>query len=157
LWRLVNTAFGGAAEPVPETAETVVRQRLLAGNLLLAVAALDGWESPLEALPPIPPRPLHGPRRSPYFTPVRFADGWVLIGLGDGYEVTEETVRLWLGLTGRGLPDCAHPDPAAAVPELHRIGAVESDLPVPDPAGERFVKASSRFGCRPKLICPEPR
>ena len=150
LWRLLNTAFGAAAEPLPEAAETVVRQRLLAGNLLLATAAIEGWDQPLAALPPIPSEYRHGPRRSPYFAPVRFADGWALIGPGDGYEVSEETVRLWQELTGRGLPADAHPDPAVAVSELHRVGAVESDLPVPDAAGERFVRPSPRFSCRPR-------
>jgi hypothetical protein len=104
LWRLLNWSFPGAELPPPSLVKAIVEERLLAANMLLAWCSLDGWDSKLEALPEPTVRssaPDTGLKRSPYFTPVRFADAWTLLGPGQGYLTTENVVRLWRRLDGQ--------------------------------------------------------
>jgi hypothetical protein len=144
LWRLNNQSFGSWPSALeltgtPPDGEAVIRvrqiaeRRLIAGNLLLAWCAIEGWEQPLCWLPD-PPPDVCGALRSPYFAPVRFADGWALMGPQDGYEVNEPVVRLWRELGTANLDA----DPAAirvltSIGALRRAGPLTGDgLPAPN-------------------------
>jgi hypothetical protein len=76
-----------------------------------------------------------GPRRSPFFTPVRLRNGWALIGRGLDVEVSERALRLWRELDGRPLSDVLGPlreqveDSLATVLWLVRRGVVETRAP----------------------------
>ncbi|HEX6339768.1 nucleotidyltransferase domain-containing protein [Umezawaea sp.] len=80
--------------------ETVVRHRLWLAGHLSATTLLSAWSAPVRAVP-APAVPDGGPRRSPYRTLLRLADGFVLGGLDDGVVITEETARRWCALDGR--------------------------------------------------------
>lgn len=146
LWQLCHSAFPTGSVPEPAAVRAVVEERLLTGNLLLSWCAVEGWAKPLTGLPE-PARLLAsmgvaGPRRSPYFAPVRFADGWTLFAPGRSYQATEGVVRLWRRLVGRQPDDVVHDlvgtepelagmpiaDIEAALTTLHQIGAVEAPI-----------------------------
>ena len=118
--------------PVREVAE----ERLRVAGLLLSWCAVEGWDAPLSELP-APPESVSGdgPRRSPFFTPVRLRNGWVLIGRGFDVEVSERALRLWRELDGRPLAEVLAPlrerleDSLATVSWLVRRGVVESRAP----------------------------
>jgi hypothetical protein len=153
LWRLLNGAFGDVSEVGPDNVveahvRAVVEQRLLIGNLLLSECALTGWDHPLDRLTNPPSNPTDT-SRSPYFVPIRFADGWALVGPDNGYEVTEEVVRLWREFTPKS--DGAS---AAAVRALTVIGALGREF-VPTVANPDLligsgVQLAGRFACHPK-------
>ncbi|HEY2948380.1 MAG TPA: hypothetical protein VGJ53_08285 [Micromonosporaceae bacterium] len=163
LWRLA----GGDTDP--ETIAAVVRERLSVGSLLLSWCAVDGWDRPLDHLPaPTVPPPAAGPRRAGAYTPIRFLDGWALIGPEDGYEVSEELVRLWRRLDGRPLSDIIatlpEAEPAlaghgeyqirAAVGMLADVGAVEQPgaYPIADrDSGPYLVRNAPKFSCHPRV------
>lgn len=144
IWRLLNQSFpdwpseavlarGTLDLAAVERVRDVAERRLLVGNQLLSWCAIEGWDRPLRYLPP-PPDELTGcadrPLRSPYFAPVRFTDGWALMGPEDGYEVNEAMVRLW-----RSLGTChtseGSPEGAAALRALASIGALRADELLP--------------------------
>lgn len=144
LWQLCNNVFATDAVPQPARVRAVVERRLLTGNLLLSWSAVEGWAKPLTSLPEPDGRLARtggaGPRRSPYFAPVRFAEDCTLFGPTHTYQTTEAVLRLWRRLAGAG-PEAAVHDLAGAEPELaampisdieaavttlHRIGAVEA-------------------------------
>lgn len=144
LWRLANWSFPADRMPPPAQVRSIIEERLLAANLLIAWCAIEGWDKKLAALPAPPATtgalPKGEPRRSPYFTPVRFADAWTLLGPGQGYLASEEIVRLWRGLDGgNSMRDCvdqlvaseSHLDgltqarAGGIVSALHELGAVE--------------------------------
>ncbi|MGX7825818.1 hypothetical protein ACTG9Q_12060 [Actinokineospora sp. 24-640] len=119
VWRLLNHAF---STPHPDEAEVrrVAERRLYAANLLVSACALHGWDRPLADLP----APTDAtPPRSPYFAPVRFADGWALMGPEHAYEVTEALVRRWFDLTER--------DTGPEVAALAAVGALGTNPPLP--------------------------
>lgn len=146
LWQLCRNGFPADTAPTPAQARAVAEERLLTGNLLLSWAEVEGWAKPLARLPEPGGRLAWsgsaGPRRSPYFTPVRFAADWTLFGPTRTYRTTEAVVRLWRRLAGRP-PEQAVRDLAGAEPELaarpigdievavaalRRIGAVEDSV-----------------------------
>jgi hypothetical protein len=104
LWQSLFQSFGewpcaaelagesGAVDEVGRMRE-ISEGRLLIGNFLLSYCVLDGWEEPLRSLPA--PSLVAGSWRSPYFVPGRFSDGWALMGPGQGYQVSEDLIRLW--------------------------------------------------------------
>lgn len=158
LWRLTHRDIHPSSGRWPDEVRAVAEDRLWGGGLLLASCAVEGWDRPLDRLPPVPSPPGDsGPRRNRYFVPVRFADGWALIGFGDGYEVTRHTVRLWRELDGRELSGIMSADLApdikdveAAVASLARFSAVEGH-PAAGPEPEQLIiRRSPRFGCHPK-------
>ncbi len=148
LTRLLNFPWLVADGQDSQAVRRLVDDRLLAANMLLASAVLEGWESdsgqPVHAVPAAGSS--GGPRRSPYFAPVRYADGFTLAGPGAAYDVSEPTLRLWRRLDGRPLGELmcvlAKHEPQLAVlglddidqavQTLRRIGAVES---TPSPPG----------------------
>lgn len=153
LWRLLGNALGampdvGVGNVVDEALRAVVEQRLLVGNLLLTECALSGWDHPLDRLPN-PPRDPAVAARSPYFAPIRFADGWALVGPDNGYEVTEEAVRLWQTFTpGTGAPASAT---ARALTEIGALGCeIRPAEPNPDLLVGSGVQLAGRFACHPK-------
>jgi hypothetical protein len=173
VWRLCHRD-PGPHQGFPDSIRAAVEERLSVGSLLLAWCAVDGWDAPLDRLPPLDlcrvSRPGAGPRRSGFFAPVRFADGWALIGPDDGYEVGEDTVRLWRRLTGRPLSDLIASIPVSeprlagrdateiesAVAVLAAIGAVvghrvETALTA---GGDLLARPSPRFSCHPKVAPP---
>ncbi|GLZ29810.1 hypothetical protein Lesp02_20000 [Lentzea sp. NBRC 105346] len=133
-------------------------QRLNAAAVLLAWCATDGWEGLPGTLPAPPgewPPYAPGPLRNVYFTPLRFADGWALIGPEDGFEVSECVVRLWGGLDGRPLaevvnsvPDIGLEEAADAVAQLVRFGAVRPAQPAAQ--GKLFIRRAPQFSVHPK-------
>ncbi|MBO3749904.1 hypothetical protein J5X84_27810 [Streptosporangiaceae bacterium NEAU-GS5] len=140
LWRLIHREIHPSAGHGPQEIRAVAEDRLSAGGVLLSWCAVEGWDKPLDALP-VPAAPgEHGLRRDPYFTPLRFADGWALIGPADGYEVTEETVRLWR--------DPVPGDPRLA--DLARYGAVTGYQGAGQETGDVVIRPAPRFGCHPK-------
>ncbi|MGW4759629.1 hypothetical protein [Streptomyces chartreusis] len=180
LWRLANAAFHTEAPLHAHAVRTVVEERLLAGNLLLSWACVEGWHQPLTTLPPPagPPVGRRGPRRSPYHAPVRFTDGWALMGPDQGCEVSEPMVRLWRRLDGRDMgtllaglrhqePRLAAVDPADIYSSLHtlgKLGTVESQeaLPVlaalpPASGSGLFADRAPRFSCHPVAALPIPK
>jgi hypothetical protein len=163
LWRLGN----GDADP--DRIAATVEERLSVGSLLLSWCAVDGWDEPLDRLP-VPTRRTWaaGPRRAGRYTPIRFLDGWALIGPEDGYEVSEELVRLWRRLDGRPLPDVIaglpHVEPPLAEHDEHEIrtalgmlagiGAVEQPEATPvrrSEHGPYVVRSAPKFSCHPKV------
>jgi hypothetical protein len=100
-----------------------------------------------------------GPRRSAYFTPVRFADAVTILGPGEGYHTTEHVVRLWRRLDGRTTDDVAGEmaicEPAvaslavneieAAIGALLTIGAAGFVGARPDGASVGSGERGSRF------------
>jgi Nucleotidyltransferase domain len=148
--------------------EAIVTDRLFAGSQLVAWCAVDGWEQPLAALPdPAPMTRAGGPLRSGLFAPVRFVDGWALIGPDDGYEVSEGTVRLWRRLDGRPWPELLAALPSeepslaghtagevgSAVTNLAKFGVVEPGwisgvAGSPPPA--LVIHPAPQFSCHPR-------
>ncbi|PRY42327.1 hypothetical protein [Umezawaea tangerina] len=134
---LVSRLLTKAGPPSREVAE----ERLRVAGLLLSWCTLEGWDGPLLELPGPPERSGGaGPRRSPYFTPVRLRAGWALIGPGRDVELPERALRLWRELDGRPLSDVlsvlrAHDplerleDTAATVTWLVGRGAVQVPAP----------------------------
>ncbi len=162
LWRLSHRELGSE-----EQVRAAVAERLDAGTRLVSWCAVDGWDSPLDALPAPGGASGDGPRRSGYFAPVRFVDGWALIGLDDGYEVSEQTVRLWRRLDGRPLPalleHLAEMEPqlsagvAGALATLATLGAVEGFPPGAPALEDGFVvRNSPAFSCHPKTTTGTP-
>ncbi|MFI5783087.1 hypothetical protein [Nocardia sp. NPDC051570] len=157
LWQLDHRDLHPARGATAREVRAVVEERLWAAGQLMASCVLDGWDKPLSELP-APTRPGgDSVRRDVFFIPLRFADGWALIGPAEGYEVSEAVVRLWRALDGRPSTELTAQDvPAeigdieAAVASLAAVGAVEA-LPVgtaePDP---RYVMVAPHFGCHPK-------
>jgi hypothetical protein len=167
LWRLFNWPF--PEEELPSSAEVkaIAEERLLAANLLLAVCATDGWDKQLTALPAPPEspglEPATGPRRSAYFTAVRFADAWTLLGPGQGYQTVEEVVRLWQRLDGHVDPEEFGAELATSrgddgrlrpthvnsiVSAMHELGALELPMTLQDPppeAAQAPIIRSARF------------
>jgi hypothetical protein len=166
---LLNAAFPGAVPPSATTVRAIVEERLLAGNALLSWCAIEGWDKQLARLPEpadVAARPDdRGPRRSAYFTPVRFSDAITILGPGEGYHTTEHVVRLWRRLDGGTANDVAGElatcEPLvgglavgeidAAVGALLSIGAVGFVGARPDgtavgsgDGGSRFVGATVR-------------
>jgi hypothetical protein len=153
LWQLLNQAF--TDWPADDTTAStdrvraIAERRLLAGNLLLSWCALAGWEQPLVELP-APPADVSATSRSPYFAPVRFADGWALMGPDDGYAVSEAVVRLWRDTDGTADGPTAR--------TLAMIGALHPSRPVPPgrPTADSGVRLAGRFACHPKAEPGEP-
>jgi hypothetical protein len=143
--------------PSGKTVREVAECRLYLAGLLLSWCTLEGWDAPLRDLAAPPEvNDGNGPRRSPYFTPVRVRDGWALIGLGRDVEVSERALRLWRELDGRPLSEVLEPlrrhdpeerleDAVATVTWLLRRGAVI--VPAPEP-----MALSPKAAC-----CPLPR
>lgn len=118
-----------------------VEERLLVANMLLASVALDHGQRDGDGVTHFEParHPTQGPRRSPYFVPVRYADGYTLTGASGTYDVSEAMLRLWRWLDGGRLDDLvrvlARHERALAelsldeidrgVRALQRIGAVD--------------------------------
>jgi hypothetical protein len=114
----------------------VAAHRLRVGNLLLSWCATEGWAKPLTQLP-APSDAVVGEtsRRSPYFAPVRFADGIALMGADEAYAVTEDVVRAWRDTDRFGPADEASP----AMRGLRAIGAVDGpDRPGAGPWNPRL-------------------
>jgi nuclear transport factor 2 (NTF2) superfamily protein len=154
LWRLAHPGVHPESGSWPGEVRALAEDRLWAGGLLLASCAVEGWDKPLDLLPPVPARPdAAGPRRNRYFTPLRFADGLALAGPGGGYEVTEHTLRLWRQLDGRPLAETPRDDLGeieAAVARLARFGVVEGH-PADGPEPGRFViQPAPRVGVYPR-------
>lgn len=162
LWHLAHRELGSE-----EQIRAAVADRLDAGTRLVSWCAVDGWDRPLGALPAPGGTIGDGPRRSGYFAPVRFVDGWALIGPDDGYEVSEQTVRLWRRLDGRPLPalraHLAETEPQlgtgfeGALGALAALGAV-GGFPAGAAALEPgFVARNSPvFSCHPKVTAGTP-
>jgi hypothetical protein len=93
LWRLM---YVGAAEP---TAADVER-RLWAAGGIVAAGLLDGWDSALRTVPVLDWTD-GGARRSPYWSLMRFVDGFALAGPDRSLRVAEPVARLWYLLDGR--------------------------------------------------------
>lgn len=173
LWQLSN-ALPADAVPEPAAVRAVVEERLLAGNLLLTCCAIEGWDKQLTQFADpatlLEPMDTQGPRRSAYFVPIRFADGWALVGPARTYQTTESMIRLWRRLVGRS-PDAAVRDLAGGEPEiadlsiedietavtaLHQIGALEAPSSWLD--REWSEAAETRSAPRPELsIIPTTR
>jgi len=173
LWQLSNTLPADVV-PDPAAVRAVVEERLLAGNLLLTWCAIEGWDKQLtnfaDAATLLEPMDTMGPRRSAYFVPMRFADGWALLGPARTYQTTEGMIRLWRRLVGRS-PDAAVHDLAGAEPGiagmsiedietavtvLKGIGALEAPTSWSDSAWSEA--AESRPAPRPELsIIPTTR
>jgi hypothetical protein len=124
VWHLLNQTFDEwpPADDGLEQVRRIVERRLHVGNLLATWAALEGWDTPLRSLPKpasVSPEPL----RSPYFAPIRFTDGWALMGPEHAYETNEATVRLWRDLTPG--------DDGPLVRALADVGAIGSNPPLP--------------------------
>src|SRR5579875_1209636 len=84
-----------------EVSEFVV-QRLLFATHLVTYCLLEAWDEPAARIPPFEDRRTEGgPLRSPWVTPVRFADSWGMAGPAIGYRTTAAMVRLWRALDGR--------------------------------------------------------
>ncbi|GAA3107207.1 hypothetical protein [Streptosporangium carneum] len=157
VWRLTHRELHPESGGWPDEVRAIAEERLWAGGLLLSWSVVEGWHEPLDRLP-APSRPSGtGPRRSVYFAPLRFADGWAFVGPEDGYEVAERTVRLWRELDGRALsavpredlPDDVK-DVGAAVASLAAFGAVEGGSAGGEEPDELIIRRSPRFGCHPK-------
>lgn len=84
----------------PDHVRRIAESRLLAGNHLIACAMLDGWDRPATGAVRLSLRTGDGPCRSPYYVPVRFADGTGLAGPDRSMRVTEGMLRLWRWLDG---------------------------------------------------------
>ncbi|WP_019814852.1 hypothetical protein [Saccharomonospora saliphila] len=154
-------SLSGAADPA--RVRRLVDERLLAANMLLSWAVVEGWDA--DAEPPVhtvAAEPTGGPRRSPYFAPVRYADGHTLSGPSGTFEVSEAMLRLWRRLDGRhldelgrmltrherGLATAAVDDLDRAVRALQTIGAVEfaPSRPGMPQLGTRSVPGRVRAG-----------
>jgi len=162
LWRLTHRDLDSDG-----AIRTAVDERLRAGSQLLAWCAVDGWDQPLASLPALRQAGSQGPRRSGYFAPIRFVDGWAMIGPEDGYEVSEQIVRLWRRLDGDPLPDLYAALPGAepqlagysageidtALATLSELGAVEDHQAsgVGQPSDTLIARESPRFSCHPKV------
>lgn len=84
-----------------EVGEFVVR-RLLFATHLVTYCLLEGWDEPVSRIPRFEDRRAEGgPLRSPWVTPVRFADSWGMAGPAIGYRTTVAMVRLWRALDGQ--------------------------------------------------------
>jgi hypothetical protein len=151
LWRLLNQAF---PDSVDDRVREVAEHRLRVGNLLVSCGVLDGWDKPLDRLPA--PGQETDPLRSPYFAPIRFADGLALMGPGRGYEVNEATVRLWR--------DAAPGDTGPGVSALTAISAFGTNPPLPgtprpaDPVlpPELRIRWAPRYMIHPEAEDPAP-
>lgn len=87
----------------PAVSRCVLRRLYWAGHLA-AYGLRTGWDDPMQTLP-APRLRGAGPRRSPYFVPLRFADGWALSGPDIGLRASADLVHIWTLLDGRPLPD----------------------------------------------------
>ena len=109
-WCDLLSLLQGQVVPRDRPLRDVAETRLHVAGLLLSWCSLEGWDAPLRELPAPPERnDGNGPRRSPYFTPVRLPDCWALIGLGRDVEVSERALRLWRELDGRPLSEVLTP------------------------------------------------
>ncbi|WP_344646473.1 hypothetical protein, partial [Streptomyces durmitorensis] len=160
VWRLNHRELHPGSGTDEQEMTTVVEQRLWAAGTLMAHGVVEGWDKPLTKLPE--PAVPHGggARRSAYFTPLRFTDGWALVGPDEGYRVSEAVVRLWRALDGRPLSQLAPEDvPAditdieAAVASLAAYGAVSgfASAGTPDPG---IIRPEPEFACHPKVAAP---
>jgi hypothetical protein len=169
IWELSYQALDPGSRAA---VEAIVTDRLFAGSQLVAWCAVDGWEQPLTGLPdPAPVTRGGGPLRSGLFAPVRFTDGWALIGPDDGYEASEGMVRLWRRLDGRPWPELLAALPsqepslavhtageiAAAVTTLAKFGAVEAGRTSGVAASSSpalLLHPAPQFSCHPKQEGP---
>lgn len=93
------------SESVP-TIRTAVHRRLQLASDLVSSTLLDGWDEPPSVLPPRRVRPA-GPVRCPYFSLLRFTDGFALSGPNVGFEISSAGARAWSMLDGRPVPEVA--------------------------------------------------
>ena len=95
---LLQPSLPGGLEEISE----FVVQRLLFASHLVACCLLEGWDEPVALIPRFEDRRAEGgPLRSPWVTPVRFADSWGMAGPAIGYRTTAAMVRLWRALDGQ--------------------------------------------------------
>ncbi|CAL9652839.1 hypothetical protein C1708_00030 [Streptomyces sp. DH-12] len=160
VWRLNHRVLHPDSGADEQTVRAVTEQRLWAAGTLMAHGVVEGWDKPLAELPEPSVPQGDGARRSAYFTPLRFTDGWALVGPDEGYRVSEAVVRLWRALDGRPLSRLAPQDvPAditdveAAVASLAAYGAVRGSAAAgtPDP---QIIRPEPEFSCHPKVAAP---
>ncbi|MEV6690286.1 nucleotidyltransferase domain-containing protein [Micromonospora sp. NPDC051196] len=134
VWSLVQASPSPATDP--KACAATVQNRLLLAGYLVGRALLDGWTGDLPDLTYSPPS-AEGPRRSPEFSLMRFADAIALAGPNVGFEVSEPTARLWLALNGRPR--------AAAIADLAQMFGLDAEagptigLAIDAMIGERAV------------------
>lgn len=107
--------------------ETVVHHRLWLAGHLSANTLLSAWEQARRTVPAHVMQ-TRGPRRTPYRTLLRLADGFLLGGLDDGVVIAEETARRWSTLDGRPQHDEIPRELRPFLSGTHPQGA---DLPMP--------------------------
>jgi hypothetical protein len=104
LWTETHRGLA-RSESVP-TMRAAVHRRLQLASDLVSFALLDGWDEPPVVLAPRSVQPA-GPIRCPYFSLLRFADGFALSGPNVGFEVSSAAARAWSMLDGRPVPEVA--------------------------------------------------
>jgi len=108
-WRLRHDAGTIPDARTPDAASrasAAVRSRLWFSGWLAGTCLVDGWDDGTP--PPLgrPPRSAgqagNGPQRNPFFGLMRFKEGLAMYGPdpGVGFDVSEETAKLWLLLDG---------------------------------------------------------
>lgn len=89
------------AVSLAQTADLVARRQLFCSHLV-SWSLLEGWEGPVVGFPAFADRQCDGgPLRSPWVTPVRFADSWGMAGPDTGFRTRAAMIRLWHALDGR--------------------------------------------------------
>jgi hypothetical protein len=127
----------GLPGSLDEVSEFAV-QRMLFATHLVACCLLEGWDEPVDLIPRFEDRRAEGgPLRSPWVTPVRFADSWGMAGPAIGYRTTAAMVRLWRALDGQPV-DAIHRRLADASVQVSRelldsaiLQLVETNVAVP--------------------------
>ncbi len=77
----------------------ILEERAALTTFTIALAHLNGWSSPLAHAPQMS-WGSKGPRRSAWYTTLRFDDGIGLAGQDRGFRLNEAAIRLWLSLDG---------------------------------------------------------
>lgn len=103
VWELLQSP--SLKEPEAEVVH-LIRNRLFVANDIVFWCMRNASEGPLtSAIPEISFEPVasDGPRRSPFFTPIRFEGGMVLYGLAREFELSRENLELWRLFDGSPL------------------------------------------------------
>ena len=161
-WRLLHRGFDrvGPDEPPETVLPGVAVERLRVAGLLLGWCATEGWDTPLTALPgpQTAAGRVVGSRRSPFFVPVRFADGCALMSEDEGYQVELDVLRAWRDIDQGGASGTAS---GPAERALLAIGAIDgpdrpgaagrSRLPA-DPAVTALIRERPAYSVHPRVV-----
>ncbi|OIJ93591.1 hypothetical protein BIV23_37185 [Streptomyces monashensis] len=102
VWRARNQELD--YQPSVQEATRIAEGLLTLAGDMAAIGTMNGWDKPLTSVV-VPELENEGPRRSPYFFPIRLSDCLILHGPDKVHRVTEPMMKVWTTLSGLRIAD----------------------------------------------------